>query len=99
MGNHFCVHAVCGVDVPFAKGFCRACEADIQEYTSAQNIFTGIFLHTIYYYGEGGVQQPLFRYRLRAIFVVNLINLENANVLFCCITHHTSHIIYLKEIQ
>ena len=54
MGNHFCVHAVCGVDVPFAKGFCHACEADIQEYTSAQNIFTGIFLRTIYYYYSEG---------------------------------------------
>ena len=32
------------------------------------------------------------------LFVVNLIKLENVDVLFCCITHRTNHIVYL-EIQ
>ena len=30
--------------------FCQADEADIQDYAPAQNMFTGIFLHTTYYY-------------------------------------------------
>ena len=38
-------------------------------------------------------QQPSFRYRLVA---VNLIDLENASVLFCCSTPCTSHNIYLE---
>ena len=41
----------------FEKAFCHAVEADIQDYASAQNIFTGIFLHTTYYYyGEADVR-------------------------------------------
>ena len=33
------------------------------------------------------------------LFVVNLVNLETVDDLFWCITHCTSHIIYLEELQ
>ena len=33
------------------------------------------------------------------LFVVNLVNLKSLDILFCCITHYTNCIIYLKEIQ
>ena len=32
-------------------------------------------------------------------FIANLMNLENAEVLFCCIIHHTSYIIFFKTSQ
>ena len=41
MENYFCGFIV--------KAFCHAREADIQKYTSAENIFTEIVLHTIHY--------------------------------------------------
>ena len=60
-------------------------------------------LRTIYYYGEAHTDA----YSAAAFILVwilgysiaNLINLENADVLFCCITHHTSHTIYLEKLQ
>ena len=40
-----------------AKALCQADEADIQDHAAAQNIFTGSFLHTnYYYYGEANVR-------------------------------------------
>ena len=52
MGNWFFILAGC--DVFVLKSFCQVSEADIQNYVPAQNVITGIFLHTTsyYYYGE-----------------------------------------------
>ena len=56
MGNYFCVLTVCEVTVHsrrFVKAFLHAGDADIQDYTPAQNVFIGVGLRTIYYYYYG----------------------------------------------
>ena len=75
MVNYLFILAVCDVFVRsrrFENGFCQAGEADIQDYTHVQNVFTGIFVHPNYYYyhgaADGRTDGLLIRYRFRAIF-------------------------------
>ena len=82
----------------FEKTFCQTGAADIQDYEPAQNVFTWIFLHTIHYYGEALFSSLHLGIDSR-LFVVNLMNLKSVDVLFWCITHCTTYIIYLEEIQ
>ena len=74
MEKYFCGLAVCDVFVrsrSFSKAFCQTGEGDIQDYAPAQHIFTGIFLHTTYYYAENTcfVLLHYSSYKLLYIFV------------------------------
>ena len=65
--------------------------------------FSAHYLLLLLRWGGSSYRRALFS-SLRSgidsgLFVVNLVNLKSVDVLFCCITHCTNCIIYLKEIQ
>ena len=84
MENYFCGLAVC----VFAKGFFAMLVIPIYMNT------TEIFLRTTHYYGDGDTGNL---YLVTNSIIFN--NLENFNVLRCCITHPTSLVLYLEEVK
>ena len=83
----------------FVKAFFHAGDANIQDHAPAQNAFAGVFLQLFIIIIT--VRETLIQTSLdKQVYIPDsLINLEKADVLFCCFTNHQSHITYLKDIQ